>query len=301
MFLSFQKNLQKNIKYYLIISHNYAERHKNGPFLAKLNSSNEKVSTQFTCSVVNHVHIMNSGSSFNHTPDQKNSVIKLATNLNSSPKDRSHVIDNIVDSQHQVGSQPRVRTRTRLKCFEELTSCCGKFFFSLFILLFFLVSSNFVDKVEVDVHISGNSTDFSIKSCFFEKVNVDIHGLVNYTDYGRTKQSRLISITRFSLIDVYHCMFLWHGCFVHRKVSANRFTLLSPPQPKVRLEVSRLFFQTGLDPSGTFATSFVANGFCCITGAVVVESQWFGEYSTSFVILSSGYACGCGRLLYSAQ
>ena len=169
-----------------------------GPSLAKLNLSNEKVSNQSTCSVVNHVHIRDSGSNFNHTLDQKNSEMNFTTNLDSSPAEMFHTVDNI--SQYQVESQPTVRTReyffARLKCFEELTSMYRKLFPSLlFIILLFLVSSTVVDIVGINhAHISRRSAYFPIRSCFNEKFIADIHGFLNYTDDNGTRQSQLMFI-----------------------------------------------------------------------------------------------------------
>ena len=176
-----------------------------GPSLAKLNSSNEEASTQFTRSVVNHVHIRDFRSNFHHTLDQK----KFDTHLNSSPAERCHAFDNIdqgtsfVESQYQAESQPRVRKiawfLARFKCFDALTSCWRKLFplLFMFIPLFLLLSSNFAEKVEVNnINISRRYADLPSRSCFQEKFVADIGALKDRTDYNRTSQLQLMSITR---------------------------------------------------------------------------------------------------------
>ena len=130
-----------------------------GPSLANESLSNETVSDRSTCSVVNHVQLINSGSEFQNTLGQEDSEMKFFADSDSlsgtSPEVKSSAFDSVnqngVDLQPKMGTKPRVFAS--LRCFQELTVWYRDMFPPLlFILLLFLISSTFVNKVVVNHH-----------------------------------------------------------------------------------------------------------------------------------------------------
>ena len=122
-----------------------------GPSSSEASSSNEQISSQLNSTIVNNVHLQNSGSKFRFTSGRENSDIKYASIVDTlgmtSPEDSSPTVDKF--DQHRVDLRPKGRMNSvflaSLKCIKNLTL--------LFILSLVLISSTFVSEVEVNSHL----------------------------------------------------------------------------------------------------------------------------------------------------